>query len=382
MSDLSLPKSAYPRAYEEFDSSFINDSIEGDISLPHERFNPNQNETEDESTDSLVELIGNLNTLEDGSRKGSLSSGSKPMFIEPVSPKPRGYEFQLKTTKTKVYLTYPINSIEIDTYGKIEYEMSTREKSMVVIIPNSKGLSLNNQKLADAYSIRTGCVVALVDIYFNDPLSLEQELGKPVTDATWLGTFRRLSNGFTHNTTRHIWLQTHQIFGKHIEGTRFQGNTNFNIIKESIEELITTHGVENCILIGFSYGCNTVARINLELNVNHIHSEISEKIKGFVLVHPIKIPANIFDVLETSNKPTLGVFGQETDYISREELQHFQRHIEKNKQNKFIQLKTKKETPHGFSISGDYPPNKIGDLPKRTCELIVDWIIQKLNKYP
>lgn len=354
----SVPHSAYSKAYPQFDHdgsfSNIDDSIDGDISLTRERFRPNDNEESDSSFDDLLEVPT--------SRKGSI-------FQEPTSLKPRGYEFKLKNTGCLIYLTYPVNTIDIDSYGKIEYELQTKEKSMVVIIPNSRGLSVNNRKLADAYSIRSGCVVAIVDIYFNDPLNFE----KPTENIqdSFISKLKNYTVEVTLNLKINYWLQSHSVFGVfNDEEERFQTTTNWNNIKDVIEELLTTHEVENSVIVGFSFGANVAARLAIE-------SE-DERIKSIVLVHPLFLPKNCLKYIK---KSLLLIVGNEDNFYNKKDLDKFQHDL--NKKNdpenfKFIQFKLKPDSPHGFGIAGDYSPMKISNFPTRTCEKVISWILSKI----
>jgi dienelactone hydrolase len=364
--DVSVPRSAYPRVFHDFDSSYQNiDDVEGDISLSRNDVEIPSDEDLDSSFDEILDPQGRRGSV---FKEESLKSSRKSsIFKEIASPKPRGYEFKLKNTQCNVYLTYPSTSIEIDNYGKVEYELKTKEKSMVVIIPNSKGLSVNNKKLADAYAIRTGCVTALVDTYFNDPLNLETP-AEETDDGSFISKFKSLTVGVAMNMKLNYWLQCHNVFGAYSEG-HYQNTSNWISVQECIKELLSIHGVENSVIIGFSFGANAVARLAIESDDN--------RIKSTIIVHPIFMPPEVF---ETVQKPTLLIIGREDNFYTKQDLEKFEKDLADKKNNRdfrCVRLKFHKDTPHGFSIAGDYSPMKIGDLPSRTCEEIVSWVLER-----
>jgi dienelactone hydrolase len=371
--------------YREFDQdgSFnnIEDSIEGDISLSREtaeRFHTDDSDTDrqsDSSFDDFLEGNNNSNNSNNNYNGSAKTSRKNSMFREPTTLIPRGYEFKLKTIGCLVYLTYPANSVDIDSYGKIDYELQTKDKSMVVIIPNSKGLSVNNRKLADAYAIRTGCVVAIIDVYFDDPLNLETPPPASVVEQEGGSLISKLKNYTVEvalNLKVNYWLQSHSVFGTfNDEEKRFQTTTNWNNVKQAIEELLTTHEVENSVIIGFSFGANPAARFAIE--------STDDRIKSVVLVHPLFLPKN---ALEFINISTLLIVGSGDSFYSSADLEKFSHDIEKKRKEsgmfKFTQFKLKPGTPHGFAIAGDYSPMKTADLPSRTCEKIVTWVLSKI----
>lgn len=375
--DVSMPKSAYPRAFSDFDSSYQNiDDAEGDISL---RTDPpmHLNDEDEDDLDSSFDEI-----LDDGNRRrGSVfeesptGSRKNSVFKEVISPKPRGYEFKLKNSQCNVYLTYPVSSIEVDNYGKVEYELKTKEKSIVVIIPNSKGLSVNNKKLADAYAIRTGCVTSLVDIYFDDPLNVEQPPDQHHQDSassSFIEKFKNMTIGVAMNVKLNYWLQCHNVFGAYNDETgKYQSTSNWINVQDSIEELITHLEVDNVVLIGFSFGGNAIARMGIE--------STDERIKSVIIVHPIFMP---MEVLQHVTIPTLLIVGKEDNFYTKDDLEKFQKDLVSKRDSgsfRCVQLKFHNDTPHGFAIAGDYSPMKIGDLPTRTCEQIVSWILEKFQ---
>ncbi|ODV73071.1 dienelactone hydrolase family protein CYBJADRAFT_173583 [Cyberlindnera jadinii NRRL Y-1542] len=372
--DLEVPQSAYPRMFREFDSSFQNiDDVEGDISLRVDAVGHGQYDGEglDAEDDSSFDDMLDPSAARRGSVFGDdtpVNGSSTQMFKEVPSPRPRGYEFRLKSSKCNVYLTYPSNSVEIDTYGRVEYELKTKENSMVVILPNSKGLSVNNKKLADAYAIRTGCVTAVVDIYFDDPLNLETP-AEDAHDSSFISKVKSLTVGVAVNVKLNYWLQCHNVFGAYNDG-KFQTTSNWLKLQGCIDELLTTLKTQNAILIGFSYGANAVARIAIE-------SE-DPRIKATAIVHPIFMPQ---EVCETIKIPTLFIVGREDSFYSLHDLEKFEKDLASKKDKKafkFVQLKFHNDTPHGFAIAGDYSPMKIGDLPSRTCEQITSWVLRRI----
>lgn len=366
-----VPKSAYPKAFKDFDSSLIDDSIEGDISLSRE--------FETGSNSITAPSAEDLNSITDGDDDDSFddllespnSSRHNSIFKELVPPKPRGYEFKLKNSNCMVYLTYPVTNIEIDNYGKIDYELHTKDHAMVVIIPNSKGLSVNNQKLADAYAIRTGCVTAVLDIYFNDVLDIPSP---PAAEKqqSFIDKFKNLTVEMATNVKVNYWIQSHSIFGSFHEG-KFQSTSNWEIVKKAIDELLTTHEVSNAVLIGFSFGCNAVLRTAIE------NEGSDDRIKSFIVVHPLLIPNNVFKFV---NKSTLLITGPEDSFYSASDLQKYEHDLKakKNPDFKYIQLGSsrKKTIPHGFAIAGDYPPMKVSNLPTISAQHITSWILQHI----
>lgn len=301
-----LPKSAYPSAFKDFDSSFIDDSIEGDISLSRD-FNNNPSSNYNSKSASDLNSVNSEDSFDD-LLESPTSSRQNSIFKELVPPKPRGYEFKLKNSNCTVYLTYPVTNIEIDTYGKIDYELHTKEHSMVVIIPNSKGLSINNQKLADAYAIRTGCVTAVLDIYFNDVLNIPSSV--PAKEQSFIDKFKNLTVEMAANLKVNYWIQSHSIFGSFHEG-EFQSTSNWSIIRETIDELLTTHEVTSAVLLGFSFGCNAVLRTALK------NEGDDDRIKSVIAVHPLLIPTNVFEFVD---KPTLLIAGHEDEFYSAQDL--------------------------------------------------------------
>lgn len=361
---IEVPKSAYPRAFKDFDSSFMDDSIEGDISLSRDF-----NDTVNSST--AGQSVSDLNSVNSGDSFDDLlesptSSRQNSIFKELVPPKPRGYEFKLKQSNCTVYLTYPVTNIEIDNYGKIDYELHTKENAMVVIIPNSKGLSENNQKLADAYSIRTGCVTAVLDIYFDDVLDVS--VNAPTKEESFIDKFKNLTVEMAMNLKVNYWIQSHSVFGS-FNDNEFQSTSNWITVKETIDELLTTHEVSNAILVGFSFGANAALRTAVEND--------DKRIKSVIAVHPLLVPANVFEFVSNS---TLLITGPEDKFYSAQDLARYKKDLKakKSPDYKFIQLGSSKDIPHGFAIAGDYPPMKISNLPTVTAQHITTWILQHI----
>jgi len=361
---IKVPKSAYPKAFREFDSSFMDDSIEGDISLSRDfdtsiNTNPSASDLNSiNSKDSFDDILDSPN-----------SSRVNSTFKEIVSPKPRGYQFKLKNSGCLVYLTYPVTNIDIDSYGKIEYELHTKENAMVVIVPNSKGLSVNNQKLADAYAIRTGCVTAVLDVYFEDVLENTTPPPQP-KDQSFIDKFKNLTVEMAANLKINYWIQSHSVFGafNKDDGT-FQSTSNWEVLKKTIDELLTTHKVSNAVLVGFSFGCNAVLRTAVDGN--------DDRIKSIVAVHPLLIPQNVFQFVQ---KSTLLITGPADPFYSNEDLDKYKKDLKfKNDPDyKYIQLGSKKDIPHSFAIAGDYPPVKTSNLPTLTAHHITSWILQHI----
>ncbi|CCH46301.1 hypothetical protein BN7_5893 [Wickerhamomyces ciferrii] len=368
---IRIPKSAYPKAYPEFDSSFMDDSIEGDISLSRD-FN--------DAANSSTTLNGNINDLNSLNSNDSFddilespisSKQQSTIFKEPQSPKPRGYEFKLKSSNCTVYLTYPVTNIDIDNYGKVDYELHTKENAMVVIIPNSKGLSVNNKKLADAYAIRTGCVTAVLDVYFGD--FLDQPTVQPndeLKEVSFIDRFKNLTFEMAANVKIQYWIQSHSFFGSFNESDgSFQSTSNWITVESAIDELLTNHKVTNAVLIGFSFGCNTVLRSAVDNK--------DDRIKSIIAVHPLLIPKNVFEHI---NKSTFLITGPPDKFYSNEELQKYRQDLKgrNDPDYKYLQFTSKKDIPHGFAIAGDYPPMKVSNFPTQTAQHITSWILQHI----
>ncbi|ONH65437.1 putative hydrolase MhqD [Cyberlindnera fabianii] len=370
--------------YRDFDSSMVSiDDMEGDISNMAHDLSDIKIDTNGLHDDLDLSDDSSFDDLLDGTSRSV--PGSPVVFKEQAHTAPHGHLFNLKQSGAPVYLTYPStsDSHNVDNYGRIEYELQTKENAMVVIIPNSRGLSVNNQKLADAYATRTGCVTAILDIYFDDPLGEPQSSSTPSTPAdnadetagSFISKFKSMTVDMAASWKRTYWLQSHSIFGPYENDLkRFQTTSNWVEVQKTIDELLKTHDVQSAVIIGFSFGANAAARVAIE-GTNICQKSV---VKGVVLVHPIYMPVEATTLVRI---PTYLIVGGEDAFYTKVDLETMTKALKDKKDRhsfKYSRIKTKEGTPHGFAIAGDYLPMKIGDLPVKTCQRIVTWVLGRI----